>query len=290
MSIVDRTKMTFAQAEGRDKLPQQLQPRQISAQLSAFLWAVFDSSIKDSLWDSNNHPNNWIYDDPWKNIFRSWWIGRLFENSDELPTAHRLWQLAKDELTSRDYVKVFDFIQWTLRHPDCPSDLAPTIADVLSGCRSAYRLVDDTILPLSTDEEAEAIGHSLKIAAKMSAAGPSSHLKNATRALSEGRWSESIRESIHAVEGAGKAIEPTAKTLGPALAKLRTTIGLNSALATAFGNLYGYTSDQKGVRHSLVFSSTADVGERDALFMFGACAAFVAYLASAESALDTAER
>ncbi len=91
--------------------------------------------------------------------------------------------------------------------------------------------------------------------------------------------------SVHAVEGSAKAIKPSAKTLGPALTRLKSTIGLNPALATAFGNLYGFTSDEKGIRHSLVFSATSHVTERDAIFMFGACASFVAYLSSAEKVI-----
>jgi hypothetical protein len=36
-------------------------------------------------------------------------------------------------------------------------------------------------------------------------------------------------------------------------------------------DLYGYTSDQKGIRHPLLDDGTADVDEADAMFMIGAC-------------------
>jgi hypothetical protein len=42
--------------------------------------------------------------------------------------------------------------------------------------------------------------------------------------------------------------------------------------------LYGYSSDEEGVRHALVFKEEAQVDEADALFMLGACASFVSYL------------
>jgi hypothetical protein len=38
------------------------------------------------------------------------------------------------------------------------------------------------------------------------------------------------------------------------------------------------TSDEKGIRHPLLDDGTAKVDETDALFMLGACAAFVSYL------------
>jgi hypothetical protein len=43
-------------------------------------------------------------------------------------------------------------------------------------------------------------------------------------------------------------------------------------------SLYAYTSDEKGIRHALLDDSTAKVDEADAMFMLGACAAFVSYL------------
>jgi hypothetical protein len=53
---------------------------------------------------------------------------------------------------------------------------------------------------------------------------------------------------------------------------------LHGSLKAAFGSLYGYSSDEEGVRHALVFSDEAKVDEADALFMMGACASFVSYL------------
>jgi hypothetical protein len=46
----------------------------------------------------------------------------------------------------------------------------------------------------------------------------------------------------------------------------------------AFQKLYGYTSDENGIRHASVFDPKAKVDETDALFMLGACASFVSYL------------
>ena len=45
-----------------------------------------------------------------------------------------------------------------------------------------------------------------------------------------------------------------------------------------FVKLYGFASDEKGIRHPLLDDGAANVDETDALFMIGACAAFVSYL------------
>ena len=73
-------------------------------------------------------------------------------------------------------------------------------------------------------------------------------------------------------------LDPSAGVLSDALAKLEQKISIHSAMKKGFNSLYGYTSDEKGIRHALLDDSTAKVDEADALFMFGACAAFVSYL------------
>jgi hypothetical protein len=73
-------------------------------------------------------------------------------------------------------------------------------------------------------------------------------------------------------------LAPGTGTLGPALAALEKQGHLHGGLKAAFASLYGYSSDEEGVRHALVFKEAAQVDEADALFMLGACASFVSYL------------
>ena len=85
---------------------------------------------------------------------------------------------------------------------------------------------------------------------------------------------------IHAVESVARVIDPKAsKKLSLALDSLETAGLLNHpALKKAFNNLYGYTSDEEGIRHALLKRDAADVGLDEAVFMFGTCASFAAYL------------
>jgi hypothetical protein len=75
-----------------------------------------------------------------------------------------------------------------------------------------------------------------------------------------------------------RTLEPSVSTLGPALDALEKRGHLHGALKRAFSALYGYTSDEKGIRHALVLEDKAQVDETDALFMLGSCASFVSYL------------
>jgi hypothetical protein len=87
-----------------------------------------------------------------------------------------------------------------------------------------------------------------------------------------------VRESIHAVEAVGRTLDPNANVLSKALARLEQKIAIHPAMKKGFGSLYDYTSDEKGIRHALIDDATAKVDETDAMFMLGACAAFVSYL------------
>jgi hypothetical protein len=66
------------------------------------------------------------------------------------------------------------------------------------------------------------------------------------------------------------------------IAILEARWSIHGALGRAFRSLYGCTSDEPGIRHPLVDDQKASLDEADALFMFGACSAFVTYLIEKE--------
>ena len=110
--------------------------------------------------------------------------------------------------------------------------------------------------------------------------GADAHLRHAAEHLNARRFSDSVRESILAVESVARMVDPKAeKTLGPALTSLeRDGVIRHKALKEAFSKLYGYTNDAQGIRHSLLDKDTPDVDLDEAMFMFGACASFAAWL------------
>jgi hypothetical protein len=61
-------------------------------------------------------------------------------------------------------------------------------------------------------------------------------------------------------------------------------IGVHKALADSFDKLYAYTSDEKGIRHALVFGDNEKVGLDEAVFFLSACTAFVGFLSRKKDA------
>jgi hypothetical protein len=67
-------------------------------------------------------------------------------------------------------------------------------------------------------------------------------------------------------------------TLGAALKRLKNRgIELPSAMEKSWGSMYGYTSDQGGIRHSLT-DDGVEVSAAEAQYMLVSCSAFVSYL------------
>ena len=152
-----------------------------------------------------------------------------------------------------------------------------------NGPTSPYMVVNfppPTIIPRGNKGEHEAFECNWALIKASTFEGAKTHLRKSAEALNAGDAAGAIREAIHAVEGTAQIITGEKKaTLGDALKVLERGKGLHSALRDGFIKLYGYASGEKGVRHALTEGNNANVGQDEALFMFSACTAFVAYLA-----------
>ena len=62
-----------------------------------------------------------------------------------------------------------------------------------------------------------------------------------------------------------------------------------AAMKVGFASLYGYTSDNQGIRHAHLNEPSSKPDEAEALFMIGSCAAFVSYLINKARLLPLAQ-
>ena len=141
-----------------------------------------------------------------------------------------------------------------MRQDDCPPVFVARIRVAFVESRLAYTVDTDgrpTILPTATPEEGEALQNALVQLSEAGFSGAREHLRKAGELTNGGDWRGSIRESIHAVESVARRLDPrAAKTLGPAIDRLKNEHGMHPALAEACKKLYGYTSDEDGIRHA----------------------------------------
>lgn len=275
-----RRGLTFAQAEGAEELPRQLELGEVSKALRAKLLRVLLDSLETSKgYSSAGGVYPWVKD-PWLPVLRDHFVDFLDGFVDEFPTkfqphADAISKMVRDS----NYVGLFGSLQFFLQHPRCPHGLNRSIESVLRLSRAAYRVVDGgLIVPIASEEEAKTFATALQALERQGADGARQHLVLAASKLTEGDWAGSVRESIHAVEAVARRLAPSEKTLGPALDRLARDGHVHQALRAGMTKLYGYTSSEPGIRHPLLDQGEAQVDEIDAMYMLGACAAFVTYL------------
>ena len=162
-------------------------------------------------------------------------------------------------------------------------NLKGKIVELFDKYRSTYQL--DTsqrpywFFPSTSEEEGGAIQQAIETVCQGEMSGAITHIRKAGKFMNEGKYADSIRESIHAVESVARIISPASRECRSALGSSEIAVLVkHKALKEAFIKLYAYTSDEKGIRHALLDQGEADVGLDEAIFMFGACASFAAYL------------
>jgi hypothetical protein len=173
--------------------------------------------------------------------------------------------------------EIYGWLQFVLRQ-NPPTEFRPKIEELLRYCRSPFRVVDGTVLfPVGSDQEATAVKQAFLDVGRSGLSGSREHLRSAAAELGAGNFSDSVRESIHAVESAVRVLEPSGD-FSKALSKLEQKTSIHGAMKKGFLALYGFSSDEQGIRHPLLEKEAPAVDEADALFMIGACSAFLSYL------------
>lgn len=273
--------LTFSQREGLTPLPSQLQLGEISPELRSLLWASVYASLQRASRRVEGSAYS-VYAGPWDKILEAWHVLVLHRPADEFSRQVRhLKEPLKNLFFQSEYSTVFDFLEFVMRHGSAPHGFAANIGGVLAHARAAYIVVDDrTIFPTASSEEGVVIAQAFEALSASPFAGAKSHLVAAGAQLNQGAYAASIRESISAVESMSRALVPGATALGTALAELEKQGQLHPALKRGFGALYGFTCEEQGIRHPLLEKGEAQVDREDAVFMIGACAAFLSYLAN----------
>jgi hypothetical protein len=150
------------------------------------------------------------------------------------------------------------------------------LAQTLEREGSPYRLSDSQLVPITDQTELDEVA----IAMQSPFTGARKQIAQAVTLLSmkpEPDYRNTIKESVSAIESA--LMEATGqsgdfKALLDAFEKAHGD--LHPAFRKAVNTLYGWTSDEKGVRHGIF--GDVNVDHADARFMLVTCSAFVNFL------------
>lgn len=269
----------FSQRYGYSALEKAFQRESIDTALRTKLWNI----TKVTIWDDYNH-NEYRYREKSERIdglIRRLWFHFFVRDLDTLPrfrdeySDKGVYSILKQHFFSCQWFELYDFLEAIAQDQSAliTSEAREWINQELEENNSAYRFVGDDIVEITDKNEIQAIEDALDHPDKPVRI----HLQTALEMLSDKQspdFRNSIKESISAVEAACRLMTGRdSATLSDALRNIKN---IHPVLSKAFNQLYGYTSDASGVRHSLIDEES--ITYADAKFMLVACAAFVSYL------------
>jgi hypothetical protein len=270
---------TFSQRHGYSPVEKAFQRESIDSALRTKLWNI----LKVAIWDRYDRYNH-QYCETSKRIdllTRRLWFNFFNLDLDRLPDLYEsygnkgAYDILKEHFAKCQWFEVYDFLEEIATDETdlIDENVREWINNTLEQHNAAYRFVGTGIAEITDKNEIEAIEAAIKHADSPVRV----HIDAALRMLSDKEapdYRNSVKESISAVEAACRLVSGNASaTLGDALKRVQN---LHPAMSRAFGQLYGYTNDASGIRHSLTDESS--ITYADAKFMLVACSAFVSYL------------
>lgn len=266
--------LSFSEREGKKQL-KAIQLNSMDFDLKNQLWSAFYLFIIERIKYSRDHSRA-IQDTNLYYFFRFCWIDFLKQPLDEIPPSVDKNINALRGIFYCEWFTVYDFLEYVIKQ-DLPKLINKQgfivyCNEILEKENSAYRILNSAIVPLTNKEEISEVTTALE---------KTDHLKKALVMLSSREspdYENSIKESISAVEAICKHYSHK-KDFNSALKFLenKESIGIHPALCLAFHNLFGWASDEQGVRHGSITKST-NCSLAEARFMLVSCSAFVNYL------------
>lgn len=195
-------------------------------------------------------------------------------------TAEFLYEYLIDEFNELwekvSWNQCFDVLEIMLQEEYYDIDFKCEINEIFEEEKMGYRIIDDQIVDITNESEIEEIEEAIDSIFNI----VNNHIQKSLELYSDRKnpdYKNSIKESITAVESMCCIICGEKVELGKALGRLeKNGIYIHGAMKNGFQSLYGYTSDESGIRHGGI--EDKEVTEEDAKFMLVTCSAFVNYL------------
>ncbi len=272
--------MKFSERIGITPVKVELEKNGISVPLRNRLWNVILQMLE--------RMGNYSSDDRMSakaTFFHDLWMNFMKRPLDELPihpygsidethekTVFRSW------FFKAVWYEIFDLLEYVSKDQKWIREICN---ELLREEKSAYRFADYIIIEIDSEEEVKELQDVLENASPYHTVR--AHLQKAVAHYGDRKdpdYVNSIKESILAVESMAQIITVASNgTLGQLLKRLDEKQPIPQALKKAFSSLYGFSSEEGGIRHAMKPNGTP-IGMDEARFMLVACSAFVNYLIS----------
>lgn len=223
-------------------------------------------------------------------VLEALWVGPLSKARDEFPPySSFVYSDVKDVVLNGPFPDAMDLIEAMVKklsastHPRVEK-MSEMVAGALNGVFErflvSYRFIGHEMAKIDSSTESAAVTDALEDVQGVS--GSRHSLDRAIGLLSDRAtpdYPNSIKESISSVESLVKHLTG-ANTLGAGLKKLRSSgVVIHPSLEQAWLKMYGWTSDEDGIRHGGVEAAVAN--QELAKYVLVTCAAFLSYLTEA---------
>ncbi len=272
---------TFSERNNFVKVTNIIQINDINDALRQSLWNVLHEEIM------NNDDKDWSKS---LKFFSINYFKCPIHTLPTSPSSRKKWLY--DKFIKLEWYKVYDLFEVLISNYDDFSNkddcniLIKKINTVLEREVSGYRLVNNSFIGITNDAEIEIIDEAIQDTYNNALLGANNHLKSAIDHLSlkpMPDYRNSIKESISAIESIViKLSNDNSGKFQKLLGDIKEKIQIHGALSSAFEKLYGYTSDDDGIRHAMINDAT--VGFDEAKYMLISCSAFIHYILMKASA------
>jgi hypothetical protein len=247
---------------------------------------TMDDDLRKGLWQACsesyfNAGSDYDYDQLFHAIMDRVYVDFFKETTDIIPYGYKAGIGAiRGWFFSAEWWQVYNFLEFLIYEFAGPPFVeagvfSERVSFFLEREKSGYRILQSQFVPITDKVELTAVSEAANLGSKFS--GAREHIRSAIALFSQKPqpdYRNSIKESISAVESTARIVTGNPKaTLGDALKAMNSKLALHSALREGMNKLYGYTSDEGGIRHALLEES--NVEEAEAKFMMVACSAFV---------------
>ena len=267
-----RRGLTFAQAEGLAPLPQQLKREELPGELRREISDLFYKWLEDQ---ADRH-TGWLSETAIGPFLLAW--RSLFKGDRSSLRRFRVdfWRIIK-VVFSADWEQFYGFLGYVLRADGCPVSLKKEMGEILERHLAAYRVIEDTLVPVASVADADAFKKNLATLREADEESVVQHFKEAAMELGQGKYNKSVHSSAMGLE---KAVQNKNEneSVKSGVDRLRREGKIHPALAESIKKVYAFAGDALDVRHPGDERKKAPVTEDTALFVFSACAASASYI------------
>ena len=276
----------FSERKGIKPVGEVLQHESMSTDLRNLLW----NCLTKALWNHYTGPKGPLgvflpEDEKVMKVALDIWQRYLKKPLDQSPDfiaqdrTRSGYHVIRDYFFNSEWWQAYDLLEFIIKNIPAAwkNDLTVCLNRVLTEESAAYRIVGNEIVEITDEMEIQEIESVLDI----ELSEVRTHFTRALELLSDHQkpdYRNSIKESISAVEAICRLVAGVPKaTLGDCLKKIEEKQAIHPAFGQALQKLYGYSSDEGGIRHAITDENVSP-SFSDAKFMLVATSAFVNFI------------